>query len=148
MRYGVNFCSAVILAFYHFFLVELPCDQIWWDSPIFSIVGCLLYIVHAKNTLVGAILKYSQKQMTGKDHSIQFWLDSWLVGSSLQIAAIFHTHSGSAAHNVAFLIRSHNLVAGSHRSYIVIVPTFNVPISDNAPQDWKWDRITFLDLHW
>ena len=39
-----------------FFLkIEPPCDQTWWDSPVFPIVSCLSYVLHAKNTLVGPV---------------------------------------------------------------------------------------------
>ena len=40
---------------FFFLKVEPPCDQIWWDSPVFSILSCFSYVSHAENTLVGPV---------------------------------------------------------------------------------------------
>ena len=52
----VSLCKAGILAvLFPFFKSRTPCDQTWWDSPNFLIGSCLLYVVDAKNTLVGSV---------------------------------------------------------------------------------------------
>ena len=38
---------------------EPPFDQTWWDSHIVSIVSCLSYVLHVKNTLVGPVGPFS-----------------------------------------------------------------------------------------
>ena len=45
----------ILAVLFPFFKSRTPCDQTWWDSPNFSIGSCLLYVVDAKNTLVGSV---------------------------------------------------------------------------------------------
>ena len=54
-NWSVGKISFLDISRYIFFKVNPPCDQTWWDSPVFSIVSCLSYVLDAKNTLVGPV---------------------------------------------------------------------------------------------